>query len=81
MSSDISGAAGFYFAIVMLANLFTLWFADPRKGTRDKILFWVVIPVVDIACMSMVFKSLTGGLAVGAMLMVGFFLIYLRYRD
>jgi hypothetical protein len=77
----MSDAAAFYLAVVFVVNVVAFFFSDPRKGTIYKYIYWLLVPIIDIVCMGLLFKSIVGGLAMGAMAIVSFTAMYYRYRD
>lgn len=76
----LSSAAEFYIAIALIVAIGTMFFIDPDKGKFRKWTYWLIAPLLIVACLSLAFKSVLGGLGFGFPIFVLFAVGYFRYR-
>jgi hypothetical protein len=76
----LSNNAECYIAIALLAALGTAWFINPDNGKLQKWIYWLIAPLLIVACLSLAFKSVLGGLGMAIPFFVLFAVGYFRYR-
>ncbi|BCO37738.1 hypothetical protein BMW24_001440 [Mycobacterium heckeshornense] len=76
----LSSAAEFYIAIALIVTIGTMFFIDPDKGKLRKWTYWLIAPLLVVACLSLGFKSVIAGLGFGFPIFVLFAVGYFRYR-
>lgn len=76
----LSGSAEFYIAVALIMAIGTMFFVDPDKGKLQKWIYWLIVPLLIVVCLSLAFKSVIGGLGFGFPIFVLFAVGYFRYR-
>ena len=70
----------FFFALVFIIPLAIGLFVNPDKGKSEKWTYWVIAPVLIVACSSLAFKSLLDGIGLGSIAIVLLFAANSRYH-
>jgi hypothetical protein len=70
-----------YIALALLVAAGTMWFIDPDKGKLQKWIYWLIAPLLTVVCLSLVFKSVLGGLGMAIPFFALFAVGYFRYRS
>ena len=70
----------FYFVLVFIISLAIGLFVNPDKGKSEKWTYWVIAPVLIVACSSLAFKSILSGIGFGSIAIVLLFAANFRYH-